>query len=380
MASFKKVGNRYEIKFKRKGKQRKFSVDANNYSKRALMQLQQDMNQAYSSGAWKLHQQSWQEFILNPGEIGLSCTQHQSGYSVEELLQDYLKEIKPQIMELTYTTYANKYIAFIRDNGIAQFDIKATDSAMWTDMLERYIVGKSQSYQAAYKSLIPKFMAYVEYRCAYKLEVIKRRNFKMSKRYSGRQTELVKYLTHEQLLAVFKQLRKRGNEPTFFYYADSLPYDRKTYVELLIAIYELIYYQSMRYVEFKRLRLADIDLEKNTLKLHGKGMKTRIVPITKNALAAIKFLMSYAHTGIFNNTFTYVRLQAKLKEALRDLNIMSGRVGLHVLRHGGATYLLNNGLPLKELSEFMGHESISQTEVYAKILASRLHDVVSNIG
>ena len=380
MALFKKNGNRYEIKFKRMGRQRKHSVEVNLYSKRALLQLEHDMNKAYDSGAWKLTKQSWRDFADNPGSKGAEYVKHEDGLTIISLLNDYLAEMRDQVMQLTYLGYSNKLKAFVRDNNLSEFSARATDDNLWTTLLEDYTTGKSRSYCAAYKSLISRFLAYIEHRTAHKLQLLIKPNYKMNKRYSENQTRLIKYLTYSQLQQVFSYINKRLAEPTYFYYVDSLPYNRETYGSILNAIYELMFFQCMRYIEFKRLKASHIDFTSNTIKLYGKGMKVRVVPISKSAKPALELLLKYSHTGVLNNSLKYARLHDKLKEALTDLSIMSGRMGLHVLRHGGATHWVNAGMPLKELSEFMGHESIAQTEVYAKVLATRLQDVVSRIG
>ncbi|HEV7584584.1 MAG TPA: site-specific tyrosine recombinase XerD [Solirubrobacteraceae bacterium] len=152
------------------------------------------------------------------------------------------------------------------------------------------------------------------------------------------------------------------------------------------ALLEVMYACGLRASEAIALELADIDLEEGILCARGKGAKERIVPIGRQAVAALRaycrsgrpaLLGAGAESRLFlNRRGTRLTRQGLYK-------IVQGharRVGLedkmspHTLRHTFATHLLAGGCDLRSLQEMLGHADLATTQVYTHLSAERLKD------
>lgn len=384
MARFKKIGQRYEIKFKRDGKQRKYSVPANT-SKRALMELEQKMNLAFHERRWNPALESWPAFIGEPQAPSVDPAYLPShvGEAVWQMQSRFFSIVKEDIMPSTYASYETNLNGFLREAKLLNRPARKLTTEVVTQAFEGWKErnGWSDSHVNLVATVLRKFLAFVEHETGNRVELRKRPSFRMKRKVRGRSFNKIKYISHTTLQDVLDHIRAQSplNNPNFFKTRGVFTgVTWRQYNELLCACLELLFYQTMRYVEFSRLTWEDIDLKARTITLIGKGEKVRRVPITPKAYDALLTLHP-CKDRIFSD-FGYARLKNPLNKILKDRYGMQGRVGTHVLRHGGATYLLNKGMPLKELSEFMGHSSITQTEAYAKILSSRLRDVVQQYG
>jgi integrase/recombinase XerD len=152
------------------------------------------------------------------------------------------------------------------------------------------------------------------------------------------------------------------------------------------ALLEVMYACGLRASEAIALELADVDLEEGVLCARGKGTKERIVPIGRQAVAALRaycrsgrpeLLGAGAESRLFlNRRGTRLTRQGLYK-------IVQGharRVGLeekmspHTLRHTFATHLLAGGCDLRSLQEMLGHADLATTQVYTHLSAERLKD------
>ncbi|RIV47115.1 tyrosine-type recombinase/integrase [Flagellimonas pelagia] len=140
-------------------------------------------------------------------------------------------------------------------------------------------------------------------------------------------------------------------------------------------IVELLYATGMRRAELVNLKLADIDLANNTLKVLGKRNKERIMPMLPSTVRQIKAYLEL-RTGLEHARETpYLLLTKeglKIYETLvyRTINkyfsLVSPKVkkSPHILRHTFATHLLNRGADLNSVKELLGHSSLASTQVY----------------
>ena len=156
------------------------------------------------------------------------------------------------------------------------------------------------------------------------------------------------------------------------------------------AIFELLYSSGLRISELVSLNVSDAaDLVKNPiLRIIGKGQKERIVPVGKMAREAIHRYLDHSRnilsqrnpeeTALFLNQ-KGSRLTARGVDFLLEEYFKKGalqyKVSAHVLRHSFATHMLDNGADLKVIQELLGHESLSTTQVYTEVSASRLQQV-----
>ncbi len=157
------------------------------------------------------------------------------------------------------------------------------------------------------------------------------------------------------------------------------------------ALLEVMYACGLRASEVVGLLLADVDLEEGLLCARGKGSKERIVPIGRQAVAA---LQTYSLRGrprlvsgrggrleVGTHLFVNSRGAGLTRQGL--YKIIQGhaqRAGLkekmspHTLRHTFATHLLAGGCDLRSLQEMLGHADLATTQVYTHLSAERLKD------
>lgn len=150
------------------------------------------------------------------------------------------------------------------------------------------------------------------------------------------------------------------------------------------AIMELLYSSGLRRSELVSLNAGDIDFYGGIVRVMGKGLKERIIPVTKSALSAIKeyFLERktppHAHDAIFLNK-NGTRLSGHgLNLIIKKLSVKSNaavKITPHGIRHSFATHLLNHGCDLRSLQEMLGHKNLSTTQVYTHVSLKHLKKV-----
>lgn len=156
------------------------------------------------------------------------------------------------------------------------------------------------------------------------------------------------------------------------------------------ALLVLLYDSAARVQEICDLHVRDVRLEQPaTVVLHGKGRKTRVVPITaKTASIMGAYLEEKGWIGksgaldlpVFMNSRESKLTRAGVAHILaRHLKTMALTDGGHVpvaasphcLRHSKAVHLLRSGVPLIYIRDFLGHVSVTTTEIYAKVDAEQ---------
>jgi integrase/recombinase XerC len=152
-----------------------------------------------------------------------------------------------------------------------------------------------------------------------------------------------------------------------------------------LAIIELLYASGLRVSELVGLNVGDVDLDRLTVRVMGKGAKERVVPFGIPAASAItdyltrsrKILLEDkpATTAFFVgarggklSTRAVYGLVASLLEPLGG----SGPAGPHALRHTAATHLLDGGADLRIVQEMLGHASMGTTQIYTHVSMERL--------
>lgn len=138
---------------------------------------------------------------------------------------------------------------------------------------------------------------------------------------------------------------------------------------------ELLYATGIRRAELINLKLTDVDLNENTIKVLGKRNKERIVPLlfsTKDLF--IDYLKERKNLeGIVDGSYVFLlKSGIKIYETLvyrtinKYLREVSSKVKTspHILRHTFATHLLNKGADLNSVKELLGHSSLASTQVY----------------
>lgn len=154
-------------------------------------------------------------------------------------------------------------------------------------------------------------------------------------------------------------------------------------------IIDLFYTTGIRRSELIHLKMQNIDLSTNTLKVLGKRNKERILPVLPIIAKQIKsyvrertkiedvkdvdyfFLML---KGVkFNDSFVYRLINYYFSNVSEKV-----KKSPHILRHTFATHMLNNGADLNSVKELLGHSSLASTQVYTNSSLSELKKVYGN--
>lgn len=145
------------------------------------------------------------------------------------------------------------------------------------------------------------------------------------------------------------------------------------------AMLEVMYATGIRVSELVNLKLKDIDLVNNIIKVFGKGSKERMIPLGDYASAALNiYINHYRGLLLKNKVSEYLFLNKNgdnisrvgFFKILKNLALKEGikrDFSPHTLRHSFATHLLNNGADLRSIQELLGHSSISTTQIYTHI-------------
>jgi len=152
------------------------------------------------------------------------------------------------------------------------------------------------------------------------------------------------------------------------------------------ALLEVMYACGLRASEAIGLELGDIDLEEGVLCARGKGSKERIVPIGRQAVAALRVYLrrgrpALVGVGVQSRLFVNRRGAGLTRQGLykivqgyaREAGLQE-KMSPHTLRHSFATHLLAGGCDLRSLQEMLGHADLATTQVYTHLSAERLKD------
>lgn len=152
------------------------------------------------------------------------------------------------------------------------------------------------------------------------------------------------------------------------------------------AILELLYGSGVRVSELCGLAIDDLDLERATARVMGKGAKERVVPFGIPARDAIDAYLIRARPvlaarserpspalflGARGGALGTKTVYDVVARALRPL-VGDAAVGPHTLRHSAATHLLDGGADLRAVQEILGHASLGTTQIYTHVSAERL--------
>ncbi|MSO40637.1 MAG: tyrosine recombinase [Solirubrobacterales bacterium] len=150
------------------------------------------------------------------------------------------------------------------------------------------------------------------------------------------------------------------------------------------AMLELTYACGLRAEEVVNLDLDSPDFEGERLRIEGKGSKTRIVPMGEPAQKALRRYLERARPALVRlseevalfvsksgRRLSTSDIRRRLDRWVREASVAGG-VSPHALRHSFATHLLEGGAGLRVIQELLGHASVSTTQIYTRVEASRL--------
>ncbi len=151
------------------------------------------------------------------------------------------------------------------------------------------------------------------------------------------------------------------------------------------AIFELIYSSGLRIAEICSIRIQDIDLKRQLVRVVGKGNKERIVPVGNMAIQSIQNYLEIRHefspeTGertLFVTRSGKAFYSRQMNIILqRYISLIAQQKGYspHTIRHTFATHLLQGGADLRAIQQMLGHTNLSTTEIYTHVT---LDDITS---
>jgi integrase/recombinase XerC len=143
------------------------------------------------------------------------------------------------------------------------------------------------------------------------------------------------------------------------------------------AMFELLYSSGLRLSELTSLKLGDVGFADATVRVTGKGNKTRVVPVGSHALLALQAWMPVRESlpqkdasALFLNHRGAAISPRTVQSRLKTWGIrqgLPGHVHPHMLRHSFASHVLQSSGDLRAVQEMLGHASISTTQVYTHL-------------
>ena len=150
------------------------------------------------------------------------------------------------------------------------------------------------------------------------------------------------------------------------------------------TVIDVLYSTGCRVSELCDINISDIDLDEKYLKLKGKGSKQRIVPIGSMLYKNLLQYLNIRETFLQNRGEPLFLSKSKnkldrtavfriIKKTAKNISLQTD-VHPHTLRHSAATHMLEGGCDLRTVQEFLGHSSVSTTQIYTKVTKEFLEE------
>ena len=156
------------------------------------------------------------------------------------------------------------------------------------------------------------------------------------------------------------------------------------------AIIEIMYGCGLRVSEVTSLKISNIYVEDEFIRIFGKGDKERLIPISQSIIKTLNLYIdgerkfqniNPKHTDtLFINRRGSGLSRQMVFLIIKDLAEKAGikkNIGPHTIRHSFATHLLEGGADLRAVQQMLGHSSISTTEIYTHISDQYLREVIT---
>nr|WP_231715174.1 tyrosine recombinase XerC [Arthrobacter gengyunqii] len=151
-----------------------------------------------------------------------------------------------------------------------------------------------------------------------------------------------------------------------------------------LALVELLYATGIRVGELTGLDIDDLNPERRTLTVIGKGNKERTVPYGQPAAAAVDDWLRRGRPALAtaeSGSALFLGRRGRRVDQRQIRSVVSrlfaalgdtGATGPHALRHTAATHLLDGGADLRAVQEILGHSSLATTQLYTHVSVDRL--------
>jgi len=150
------------------------------------------------------------------------------------------------------------------------------------------------------------------------------------------------------------------------------------------TIIDFMYSTGCRVSELINVEESDIDIEDAFVRLEGKGSKQRIVPLGSKVLINLESYLPLRNKDrkSKNNKLFISKSYKNLDRTavFRIIKSTGVKAGIHkelyphILRHSAATHMLEGGCDLRTVQEFLGHSSVSTTQIYTKVTKAFLEE------
>jgi len=150
------------------------------------------------------------------------------------------------------------------------------------------------------------------------------------------------------------------------------------------TIIDFMYSTGCRVSELINVEESDIDIEEAFVRLEGKGSKQRIVPLGSKVLINLESYLPLRNKDRKNKnnklfiSKSYRNLdRTAVFRIIKSTGVKAGinkKLYPHILRHSAATHMLEGGCDLRTVQEFLGHSSVSTTQIYTKVTKAFLEE------
>lgn len=155
------------------------------------------------------------------------------------------------------------------------------------------------------------------------------------------------------------------------------------------CIIEVLYSCGLRISELTGLQISDLFLDEGFIRVHGKGSKERLVPISPKAINELRtWLEIRSHFNVKSGYEDHVFISRTRGKALSRISLFvfiqqyAAQAGIekeispHTFRHSFATHLLMGGANLRAIQEMLGHECLDTTEIYMHLDTTQLREQI----
>lgn len=149
-----------------------------------------------------------------------------------------------------------------------------------------------------------------------------------------------------------------------------------------LVLMELLYGSGLRVSETCALDTADVDLQRRTVRVMGKGAKQRVVPVTPSCARAVgRWLLTRSDIAPASEPALLVgargarldvRVARRAVHRITDAFPELPDLAPHGLRHSMASHVLEGGADLRYVQQLLGHASLTSTQIYTHVSADRL--------
>ena len=262
----------------------------------------------------------------------------------------------------SYTRDLNKYLDYLKENGISEIE-EVKDSR-----IESFVNELNKNYSSAtvarIKTSVRNFHRFLNFKYDMKDPTVNLTVTRGAKR-------LPIFATHDEIDRMMSVFDDSKPEELFEH-----------------AILECLYGLGVRVSECCNMRVSQVDLNENIVKVLGKGNKERLIPIPAGTSDVMKrYFMNvrplwqkrttnYFFINRFGRKIYSEYVEKLIRSACIKANI-DKHLTPHKLRHTYATHLLEGDADLRVIQELLGHSDISTTEIYTHVEMQRLRDLYS---